>query len=163
MLLYYQSWMFYNHFIVTLYHFLVLTYWHSAKCQLLFFAFFSNCRKSISDGVQMQRNFTKKLYGPQGRYWALVAPGGKSRGGETPPRRARRPKRALVGCAHLWCPRTATLLYKYPKNPRTLGESTKYSSSHCIVQNHQIQSRHHLGWGSPPPLVPLRWCVSSSL
>ena len=32
MLLYYQSWMFYIHFIVILYHFLVLTYWHSAKC-----------------------------------------------------------------------------------------------------------------------------------
>ena len=53
-------------------------------------------------------------------------------------------------------PRTASLLYKYPKNPRTLGESTKYSSSRRRVQNHQIQSRHHLGWGSPPPLVPLR-------
>ena len=30
MLLYYHSWMFYNHFIATLYHFLGLTYWHSA-------------------------------------------------------------------------------------------------------------------------------------
>ena len=58
-------------------------------------------------------------------------------------------------------PRTASLLYKYPKNTRTLGESTKYSSSRRRVQNHQIQSRHHLGWGSPPPLVPLR--MSSSL
>ena len=35
MLLYYHSWMFYNHFIATLYHFLGLTYWHSAQCQLL--------------------------------------------------------------------------------------------------------------------------------
>ena len=31
MLLYYHSWMFYNHFIATLYHFLGLTYWHNAK------------------------------------------------------------------------------------------------------------------------------------
>src|SRR4051812_34945278 len=53
-------------------------------------------------------------------------------------------------------PRTASLLYKYPQNTRTLGESTKYSSSRCRVQNHQIQSGHHLRWGSPPPLVPLR-------
>ena len=53
-------------------------------------------------------------------------------------------------------PRTASLLYKYPNIPETLGESTKYSSSRRRVQNHQIQSRHHLGWGSPPPLVPLR-------
>ena len=58
--------------------------------------------------------------------------------------------------AHLGCPRTASLLYKYPNIPKTLGESTKYSSSRRRVQNHQIQSRHHLGWGSPPPLVPLR-------
>ena len=59
MLFYYQSWMFYNHFIVILYHFLVLTYWHSAKCQLLFSACFLHSRKSILDGVQMQRNFTE--------------------------------------------------------------------------------------------------------
>ena len=48
-----------------------------------------------------------------------------------------------VGCAHLGYPRTASLLYKYPKNPRTLGESTKYPSSRRRVQKHQIQSRHH--------------------
>ena len=53
-------------------------------------------------------------------------------------------------------PRTASLLYKYPNIPKTLGESMKYSSSRRRVQSHQIQSRHHLGWGSPPPLVPLR-------
>ena len=75
---------------------------------------------------------------------------GESRGGDNPP------GRALVGCAHLGCPRTASLLYKYPNIPKTLGESTKYSSSRRRVQNHQIQSRHHPGWGSPPPLAPLR-------
>ena len=53
-------------------------------------------------------------------------------------------------------PRTASLLYKYPNIPKTLGESTKHSFSRRRVQNHQIQSRHHLIWGSPPPLVPLR-------
>ena len=42
----------------------------------------------------------------------------------------------LVGCAHLGCPRTASLLYKYPKNTRTLEASTKYSSSRRRVQNH---------------------------
>ena len=65
MLLYYQSWMFHNHFIVILYPFLVLTYWHSAKCQLLFSACYLHRRKSISDGVLMQRNFTKIFYGPE--------------------------------------------------------------------------------------------------
>ena len=53
-------------------------------------------------------------------------------------------------------PRTASLLYKYPNIPENLEEVTKYSSSHRRVQNHQIHSRHHLGWGSPPPLVPLQ-------
>ena len=66
MLLYYQPWMFYNHFIVILYHFLVLTYWHSANCQLLFFACFLHRKKSISNGVQTQRNFTKIFFGPEG-------------------------------------------------------------------------------------------------
>ena len=51
MLLYYHSWMFYNHFIATLYHFLGLTYWPSAQCPLLFFACFLHRRKSISNGV----------------------------------------------------------------------------------------------------------------
>ena len=37
---------------------------------------------------------------------------------------------------------TASLLYKYPNIPKTLGESTKYSSSRRRVQNHQIPS-----WG----------------
>ncbi|KAM3260658.1 hypothetical protein ACQJBY_051746 [Aegilops geniculata] len=53
-------------------------------------------------------------------------------------------------------PRTASLLYKYPNIPETLGGSTKIKSSRRRVQNHPIQSRHHHGWGSPPPLVPLQ-------
>ena len=53
-------------------------------------------------------------------------------------------------------PRTASLLYKYPNIPETLEASMKYSSNCRRVQNHQIKSRHHLGWGSSPSLVPLR-------
>ena len=144
MLLYYHSWMFYNHFIVILYHFLVLTYWHSAKCQLLFSACFLHRRKSISNAVQMQRNFTeifldqKERNGP----WLCL---GESRGGDNPPGCARRPKLALVGCAHLGCPRTASLLYK----------STKYWSSRRRVQKHQIQSRHH-----HRAVHHVHWCLS---
>src|SRR6266536_4949218 len=37
MLLYYHSWMFYNNFKATFYHFLGQTYGHSAQCQSLFF------------------------------------------------------------------------------------------------------------------------------
>ena len=149
---------FYSHFI----SFLVLTYWHSAKCQLLFSACFLHRRKSIPNGVQTQRNFLwicldqKTSSGPDKRLGVL-------RGENNPPEDAWSPRRALVGCAHLGCTRTTSLLYKYPNIPETLGESTKIDSSRRRVQNHQIQSRHHLGWGLPPPLVPLRWCVSSSL
>ena len=157
MLLYCQSWMFYNHFIVILYHFLVLTYWHSAKCQLLFFSCFLHHRKSISNGVQMPQNFTKNFYGPEGTQRALAAPRGCPEGSTT------------HQGAPWWvvptsgAPRTASLLYKYPNISRTLGDSMKYSSCCHRVQNHQIQSRHHHRWGSPPPMVPLQWCVSSSL
>ena len=37
-------------------------------------------------------------------------------------------------------PRTASLLYKYPNIPETLGESTKINSSRRKFQKHQIQS-----------------------
>ena len=162
-MLYYQSWMFYNHFIVILYHFLVLTYWHSAKCQLLFLPISVFCRKGISNGVQMPRNFTEIFYGPEGTCWAKAVPGGCSEESTT--------HQGAPGgsCMPWWvvptsgAPRTASLLYKYPDISRTLGDSTKYSSSNRRVQNHQIQSRQHLRWGSPLPLVPLWWCVSSSL
>ena len=50
--------------------------------------------------------------------------------------------------------RTASLLYKYPNIPETLGESTKYSSSRRRVQNHQIQSRHHHG-----EVHHVYWCL----
>ena len=145
--------MFYNHFIVILYHFLVLAYWHSAKCQLLFFACFLHRRKSIPNGIKMQRNFLWIFWTrrhPMGRRSTW---GGAPRGAQ--PTRVRLP---ISGAS-----RTDSLLYKYPNIPETLGELMKYSSSRRRVHNHQIQSRHHLGWGSPPPLVPLRWCVSSSL
>src|SRR3990170_7246399 len=65
MLLYYHSWMFYNHFIATLYHFLGLTYWHGAQCQLLFFACFLLHRISVPNGVQTQRNFLEIFSGPE--------------------------------------------------------------------------------------------------
>ena len=154
MLLYYHSWMFYNHFIVILYHFLVLTYWHSAKCQLLFFACFLHCRKSIPNGVQTQRNFLwnfldhKTTSGPEKCLGVL-------RGEHNPPGRARRRRRALVGCATSGAPWTDSLLYKYPNIPETLGESMKYSSSRRRVQNHQIQSRHHHGG-----VHHVHWCLS---
>ena len=83
MLLYYHSWLFYNHFIATLYHFLGLTYWPSAQCQLLFFACFLHRRKSISNGVQTPRNFLDIFYGSEHLGWARAAPGGCPERGTT--------------------------------------------------------------------------------
>ena len=143
---------FYSHFI----SFLVLTNWHSAKCQFLFFpVYFTSQKINIRrnpNATKLYRDFLwtrRNMLGP-GCTWGSPEEGTTHQG------------------APWWvvptsgAPRTASLLYKYPKNPRTLEESTKYSSSRRRVQNHQIQSRHHLGWGSLPPLVPLRWCMSSS-
>ena len=96
--------------------------------------------------TESKRNETPRRF-----FWTrrnVMGPGcawGVPRGRHNPLGRARRPRRALVGCAHAGAPRSASLFHKYPNIPKTLGESTKYSSSHCIVQNHQIQSRHHHG------------------
>jgi hypothetical protein len=154
MLLYYHSWMFYNHFITTLYHFLGLTYWHSAQCQLLFFACFFTSRKI---NTKRSPNATK-LFGDF--FWTRRhllgqrSTRGGLRGEHNPPGHA-------LGPTLTWCvvptsaaSRTASLLFKYPENPKTLGESTKHNSSRRKFQNHQIQSRHHHGGVHHP-----HWCL----
>ena len=104
----------------------------------------------------MPQNSMMICYGPEERQWALVAPRGCPEGGTTHQGAPGGPGAPWWVVPTSGAPQTASLLYKYPNIPKTLGESTKYSSSRRRVQNHQIQSRHHLGWGSPPPLVPLR-------
>ena len=103
----------------------------------------------------MQQNFMENFYGPEQTQRALAAPGGCPEGGRTHQGARGGPGMPWWVLLTSGAPRTASLLYKYPNIPETLGESTKYSSCRRRVQNHQIQSIHHLGWGSPPPLVPL--------
>ena len=67
------------------------------------FACFLHRRKSISNGVQTLQNFLWIFYGPEGRSWALVAPGGCPEGGTTHQGALGGPG-ALVGYAHLGCP-----------------------------------------------------------
>ena len=152
MLFYYQSWMFYNHFI-SFFGTNLLTYCQVPLAVLsMFFTSQKILIKRSPNATNLYEDFLwtrRKKLGP-GCTW------GEFRGGDNPPGHARGPRRALVGCAHPGCPRTASLLYKYPNISRTVRESTKYSSSRRRVQNHNIQSRHHLRWGSPPPLVPLQ-------
>ena len=120
MLLYSHSWMFHNNFIATLYHFLGLTYWPSAQCQLLFFACFLHHRKSISNGVQTPWNFLwifmdqKTTNGP-------VQHLGVPRGGHNPPGRAWAPRRAQVGCSHLRGLPHPLFPYKSSNIPKPFG------------------------------------------
>ena len=124
----------------------------SASC---YFPCFLHRRKSISNGVQMPQNFTKIFYGPGGRHWVLVAPRGSLEEGTTHQGTPGGPSAPWWVVPTSGAPRTVSLLYKYPIIPETLGESTKYSSSRCRVQNHQIQSRHHHGG-----VHHFHWCLS---
>ena len=103
----------------------------------------------------MQQNFTEIFYGPKDTQWAKGAPGGCSEGSTTH-------QGTPGGLGAPWwvvptsdAPRTASLLYKYLENTKTLGESMKHNSSHRKFQNNQIQSRHHHGGVHHP-----HWCLS---
>ena len=103
----------------------------------------------------MPRQFTMIFYGPEGRSWALVAPGGSPEEGTTHQGAPGGPGAPWWVVPTSGAPRTASLLYKYPNIPETLGESTKINSSRRRVQNHQIQSRHHHGG-----VHHFHWCLS---
>ena len=148
MLLYYHSWMFYNHFIVILYHFWVLTYWHSAKCQLLFFLVFTSQKINIRRSPN-----SPKLYGEL--LWARRNTTGPGCAWGCHEEATTHQGAPWWVAPTLGAPRTASLLYKYPNIPETLWESTKINSSHRRVQNHQIQSRHHHGG-----VHHFHWCLS---
>ena len=76
----------------------------------------------------MPCNFMMIFYGPKGRSWALVAPGGV-------PRR-RQPTRAPQE-AQAWVPPGPPLCsINTPNIPKTLAESTKINSSRCKFQKH---------------------------
>ena len=81
MLLFYHFWMFYNHFISTLYHFLGLTYWPSAQCQLLFFCLFFTSRKINIKWSPNTVKLFEDFYGLKHFQWARVVVGGAPRGG----------------------------------------------------------------------------------
>ena len=77
----------------------------------------------------MPQNYTKIFYGPEGTCWALVVPGGSPEEGTTHQGVQGGPGAPWWVVPTSGAPRTASLLYKYPNIPETLGESTKYSSS----------------------------------
>ena len=103
----------------------------------------------------MPQNSTMIFYGPEGTQWALVAPGGSPEEGTTHQDTPGGPGAPWWVVPTSGAPRTASLLYKYPQNPRTLGESTKINSICRRVQKHQIQSKHHHGG-----VHHFHWCLS---
>ena len=103
----------------------------------------------------MPRNFTENFYGPEGTQRALDAPGGSSEEVTTHQGVPGGPGAPWWVMPTSAASRTASLLYKYPKNPKTLGESMKHNSSRRRVQNHEIQSRHHHGG-----VHHFHWCLS---
>ena len=69
----------------------------------------------------MPRNFTEIFYGPEGRSWALVAPGGSPEEGTThqgAPGGPGVPRWVVPTSGAPW---TTSLLYKYPNIPKTLA------------------------------------------
>ena len=139
MLLYYHSWMFHNHFIATLYHFLGLTCLHSAKVPVAIFACFLLHRILVPNGFQSRRNFLEIFFGPEEGQWAKEV----TRREPRPPtthQGTRGPGVPWWVVAALGTPSTASELYKYPNIPETLEESTKNTSSHRKFQNREIQS-----------------------
>ena len=77
----------------------------------------------------MPHNFTMIFYGPKGRSWALVAPGGCPKGGTTHQGTPGGPGTPWWVVPTSVNSRTTSLLYKYPNIPETRGESMKINSS----------------------------------
>jgi hypothetical protein len=97
---------------------------------LLFSALFLIYRKSISNGVQTQRNFLEIFFGPEDIQRTEEVP-------ERGPKVGSTHHGTLEAHGAPWwvmpsseASHTASLLYKYPNIPETLGESTKINSSH---------------------------------
>ena len=154
MLIYDQSWMFYNDLLSTLYHFLVLTYWHSAKCQLLFSALFDLQKIHIKRSPNAAKLFVD-FFGARRQPWVRRTTRDEARGGQHLPGRAIWAWHGQGVLAPSMPRSTTSLLYKYSKIPETLGESTKNNSSCRKFHNNQIQSRHHHGG-----VHHVHWCLS---
>src|SRR6266511_527353 len=77
------------------------------------------------------------FYGPKDTQWAKATPRGCSEGSTTHQGAPGGPGAPWWVVPTSGLPRTASLLYKYPNIPETLGESRKFYSSCRRVQNHQ--------------------------
>ena len=95
------------------------------------------------------------FFGPEDIQWAKEVPEGSPEGGTRHLGTPGGPGAPRWVVPTSVASRTASLLYKYPNIPETLGESTKINSSRRKFQKPQIQSRHHHGGVHHP-----HWCLS---
>ena len=93
----------------------------------------------------MQQNFLEIFSGPEDTYLAKEVPEGGSEGSTTHLGMPGGPGAPRWVVPTLATSRAASLLYKYPNIPETLGESTKNNSSCRKFQKPHIQSRYHHG------------------
>ena len=108
---------------------MVLTYSHSAKCQLLFSAcFFTSQEINTKPSPNIAKLFVD-FFGLEDIQWAREAPGGCSEGSTTHQGAPRGPGAPWWVGPTSGAFRTASLLYKYPDIPETLGDSKKINSS----------------------------------
>ena len=132
MLLYYNSCMFYNHFIATLYHFLGLTYWFSAQCQLLFFCFFFTSQKintKRSPNAAKLCGFLWTRRHPMGQRSTWGCPeGGTTHQGVPGP-----PGAPMWVVPNSMASRTPSLHYKFPNIPKPFGVNLDHKFRCCKV------------------------------
>ena len=98
------------------------------------FCMFLHRMKSISNRVQTPRNLLE-IFMDQNTTMGQSSTWGCPKGGTTHQGAPRWVVPTSVAS------RTAPSLCKYSNIPETLGESTKFYSSHCKYQTHEIQSR----------------------
>ena len=118
MLLFYHSWMFYNHFIATLYHFLGLTYWPSASCCfLLVFYIAENQYQTESKHRKTFCGFSMGQKTPDGPKQHLGVP----RGGHNPPGTPGPPSTPRWVVPTSVASHTPSLHYKFPNIRKPFG------------------------------------------
>jgi hypothetical protein len=122
---------------------------------LLFFACFFTLQEINTKRSPNAAKLFGDFFGPEDTSWAKKVPEGGSEESTTHQGVPGGPGALRWVVPTSATSRTASLLYKYPNIPETLGESTKINSSHRKFQNHQIQSRHHHGGVHHP-----HWCLS---
>jgi hypothetical protein len=119
-----------------------LTYWHSAKCQLLFFFLvFYFSEYPYQTEFKRSKTIWRFFLDREDNLGVKEAPEGRLVGPTRHQGAPEAPHAPWWVVGPMGVSSTASRLYKYPYIPETLGESTKHKSSRHKIQNHEIQTR----------------------